>query len=94
MIWGEIADLVAGNAGMQFEAIVCLIMVLGSIVFVAKDFKLGLVSIFVSMSGVFIWFYSAGMEWWLPLTILLLSLVVMTLGLLATDKTSPTGGIT
>lgn len=93
MVWLDMMDLVANNVGMSFEFLTVLILTIGAMVFVAKDFKLFLVAEFTTMAGVFIWFYEVGLQWWIPLSLLLMSLVIMTFTIFASDKTSPTGGI-
>ena len=93
MVWLDIITTATNGIGMSFEYLVVFVLTLGSLLFIAKDFKLGMIALFVSMAGVFIWFYEVGLNWSIPLTLLLITLVVMAFTIFATDKTSATGGI-
>ena len=85
-------QLLIDNVGLSFEWIVILIGTLGSSVFMAKDFKLGIIVLLTSMAGVFVWFYERGFNYSLPLIIFLMSLVILVLSLFAVQSTSTTGG--
>lgn len=79
---GYIESIVA-NLSMSFEAIICFIAFVGGIIFYAKDFKLGVVLHLLFFGGIFTWFYLAGLNWTLPLIIMLCSLVLLVFSLFA-----------
>ena len=49
-------DLIAQNLLMSFETVVLLIMIIGSLVFFAKGFQIGITMMFVISGAVFSWF--------------------------------------
>ena len=81
------------NLGVSLEYTVFIVMVIGSIIFMAKDFKLGIILLLSQSAGVFIWFYEAGLAYIYPLITLFICVVILTLTLLVVDKTSKTGGL-
>lgn len=83
--------LVANNIGMSFENVITLITCLGCLVFFAKDFKLGIMLLFIMNGGLFIWFYEAGYNFVPPLVIFFLALVIMALSLYAVNKLTDRG---
>ena len=86
-------DLIAQNLLMSFETVVLLIMIIGSLVFFAKGFQIGITMMFVISGAVFSWFYYSGLNYAPMLVIFLLSLVVMTFSLYFVGKTSLAGGV-
>jgi hypothetical protein len=85
-------NLIQQNTGVSFEWYVLLIIILGSLIFMAKDFKLGLIILFTLSAAVFVWFYQMGYEWTMPLATFFISLILLALSLFAVSTTSTTGG--
>lgn len=85
-------ELIIDNIGMALEWIISLIFILGSFIFMAKDFKLGMIVLFTTMGGVFVWFYQAGLEYKVPLVVFFISLIILALTLYPVNATSQTGG--
>lgn len=92
MPFGFGIDTVLSNIGMSFEWLVILILVLANLAFFAKDFKLGMITLLGSMSGLFIWFYNSGYNYALPLVIVFMSIIILAISLFAVQDTSTTGG--
>lgn len=82
------------NLLIGFEELIIIVLLLGSLVFYAKDFKIGTLINFITMAGLFVWFYSANLNYGLPAVLFLMNFVIMCIGLYAVNKTSTTGGFT
>lgn len=76
-------ELITGNLGIGFPDIILLVVILGGLVFYAKDFRLGLIIHFIFSGLIFMWCY--GMSWnYAPsLIFMLVCLVGLTLTLFA-----------
>ena len=85
----------AAGLGVSFESVVLLIAVTGSIIFFAKDFKLGITIMFITMGGLFMWFYSAGLNYVPALMVMFMALIIMAFTFYAVSKTAgaPGGGV-
>jgi len=84
---------IAENVGMPFEHIVLLLVVAGSLIFFAKDFKIGMVMLFISSGLCFMWFYAAGLNYVFALVTFLMSLIILSLSLYAVAKSHKAGAI-
>lgn len=82
------------NLAVSYEVLLTLVIGLGSLVFFAVDFKLGIISLLVSNSLLFIYLYSNNFIWIYPLVVLCMALVILAFTLFAVNRTSPTGGFT
>ena len=82
----------ASNLGVSFETTVLLIAVIGSLIFFAKDFKLGITIMFVTMGALFMWFYAAGLNYVPPFMIMFMALIIMAFTFYAVSKTSSSAG--
>ena len=89
-----IIDILIGNIGVSFEWTVFLIFLIGSLIFFAKDFKLGLMLLMVTMGAIFVWFYETGNNYTIPLAVFFMCIVILALSLYAVQKSSTTGGFT
>jgi len=83
---------VTTNLNMGFENIIILIVILGGLIFYAKDVKLGFIMGFLMFAAVFMWFYAAGLFYTLPLMLSLGHFVMMCFSLYFDDKTGKVGG--
>lgn len=84
-------EVIEGNLGFTFEWIVCIVLLFGSLIFMAKRFVLGVIINFVLFSAVFVWFYQAGYNWQLPIIFSLLNMIVLFLSLLFLNKSQERG---
>jgi len=84
---------VASNAGTNFEAMIIFIAIFIGIIFYAKGFQIGITINMVVLGGIFIWFYSAGLNYVMPLILFLTHIVIMSLSLYAVGKVEARGGI-
>lgn len=80
---------------MAFTDVILIVLVVGSLIFFAMDFKLGAVLSFFLSGACFIWFYSlysAGddVEYSKALILMFLYLVIMSLSLYASAKAGNT----
>lgn len=94
MSFSSIFSSVATNVGVSKEWIFLLIVMVGSIIFMAKDFKIGLLVLMVTTASLFVWFYEQNLNWVLPFVVFIACLVIMALSLFAVNKSSTTGGFT
>jgi hypothetical protein len=74
-------SVISGNLLMTFEGLLLTIMGFGSIIWFAKDFKLGLIINFMLFGAVFAWFYTAQMNYNLSMLIFLFTFVLMCMSL-------------
>jgi hypothetical protein len=85
-------DLVAENLLMSFETILIIILIIGSLIFYAKDVKLGFIMGFMMFGGLFMWFYSADLNFILPLYLCLGHFVMMCFTFYFESKSGQIGG--
>jgi len=83
-----ILDDLISNMGIGLETYVLLIIVLGSIIFMAKDFRLGLIMIFLLSSVFLIIFNELDRDITLYIYSTLLSFALMTISLMISNKRS------
>lgn len=81
------------NLAFSFETIVLLLASLGSLIFAAKDFRLGVIVLMVSSGLCFMWFYYVGYYWPNALVVFFISFLVLSFTLYATLKTSQQGSV-
>ena len=89
----DVFTFAAGNLGVSFETVVVVVLLIGNLIFFAKNFLIGLIMMFVINAGVFAWFYSAGLNYSYPLIIFFLSLVLLSLSLYLTSKSVDRGAL-
>lgn len=85
-------DLISKNL-MSIENIILLVVLLGSIIFYAKDFKLGLLLDFVFSALCFVWFYIAGLNYVYALVCTCIFLVLLSFSLYFVRQTANRGVI-
>lgn len=99
MSFGTIVSTAINNIGVSFEWVMLILIIIGSFIFFAKDFKVGMMILLVTAGGLFIWFYQETqngnpLDWTLPLSVFFMALVILALSLFAVNKNSATGGFT
>jgi len=77
---------ISSNLGLSFEFIVVLLFLFGGIIFMSRNFKLGLVMYFIGAGGLFMWFYQMDLNWAIPLIIFFISLILMAFTFYAVSK--------
>jgi len=93
MSWGLGFTALANNVGLSIDVIILIFAVFGSLIFFAKDFKLGVILLFLSSSGCFMLSYALDTNFIPALIVMFMSLVVMSLTLYFTAKAQERGGI-
>lgn len=68
---------IANAVGISFEALFMITLLLPALLFFAADFKVGLISFMLIVSGMFIWFYQFGFQTDTLIILLLLTVVVL-----------------
>lgn len=84
--------MAVANLGMSFETIILVLLLLGCLVFFAKDVRLGLVMIFVLSGLLFMWFYSTGLDYVPSLVVFFMDLIILSFTLYGSSKRSSVGG--
>lgn len=85
--------MIADNVGMSFENILVFLVVVGSLIIMAKDFRLGIINMFVLTGGLFMWFYTAGWSYATAEYTMFISLVLLAFTLYSTTKSVEGGAI-
>lgn len=93
MMEGIIA-LFEANLGAGLENIVLFVTALGSLIFMARDFRLGLIILWILFASEYIVFYQLGMETFFALTAFLSTFAVLSLSLYIIPKKTGGYGIT
>ncbi len=82
---------IPSSLGMTIENIIVFGVFLGSLIFFAKDFRLGLIYLILSNTGLFIAYFSAGWIWVSPVILLFMALVGFALSLYAVRRSAQQG---
>lgn len=83
----------ASNLGLDLDVIILIIIVLGSLLFFAKDFKIGAIMLFLTSGVCFMGFYYFQLNYVPALVIFFMSLISMAFSYYAVDKTASMGGV-
>lgn len=91
-------NLIMNNLGVSLEVFVVSCLFLMGLIFYAVDFKLGAVMHFIFYALNFIWFYfwsesNTTINWWLPLTLMFVFLIVLCFSLFPASNTQVTRGL-
>jgi hypothetical protein len=87
----DLLDLLVGNLGIVYEDLVLLLTILGSIIFFAKDLRLGALILFIFLVSEYLIFSLLGMETFKALIAVLVAVVLLTLSLYITHSKTGTG---
>ena len=91
-LWNIITGLVATNVGMEIQDILLMMFVLGSFIVMVKDFKIGIIILFLTSGVLFLVFYNFSINYANTISVFFISLVTMVFTLYAASKTSLEGG--
>lgn len=75
--FSNLFQYLANAVGISVEALFMMVLLLPCILFFSADFKLGLISTLLVMSGTFIWFYQFGFQTDVIIILILLCIVVL-----------------
>jgi hypothetical protein len=81
---GVLIDTLVANLGVSFPDLIVLLTVLGSVIFFAKDLRLGAVLLFSLLAIEFILFTELGINSFSALIALMVSIVLLSLSLYIT----------
>lgn len=73
----DLIDYLANQVGVSVEMTIMMTLLIPCLLFYAADFKLGLISTMLVLSGLLIWFYEYGMQTDRVIILLLLCIVVL-----------------
>lgn len=85
-------DIILANLGTDIQWVVLLLLVVGSLVFMAKSFQLGIMLLFLSLGVAFVALYETGNNFGIVLTTFFMCFVIMTFTLYASSKKAEQGG--
>jgi len=74
------------NLGMSFESLILIVLVLGGLIFFARDFTTGVVALMIMSGGVFVWFYEFGHNWALPLALFIITIILLSFTLMKSSQ--------
>lgn len=89
----DVIDLIVGNLGVSLEYLILLMTVLGCIIFMTKDFRLGLIIMFVMFMAEYMMFYLLGLNTFAALIAIFVNIVVLALSIYVTHSKSTVGVI-
>jgi len=70
------------HLGIGFETLIIIVLVLGGLIFFARDFVTGVVALMIMSGATFVWFYSVDLIWALPLALFIISLILLSFTLM------------
>lgn len=82
-MWDAFLSLTS-TMGTTVEWLVTIIVLLGSLTFFAADFQKGLIAILILEMGCFVWFYAEGLNYGIPLILMLMDIAIMSLTMYVT----------
>ena len=82
-------NLITDNLELSIETIVLMLVLIGGVIFYAKDYRIGLIIQFLGTGGLFMWLYSAGLNYAPSLIAFFVVLVIMVLALYGQGKENP-----
>lgn len=92
MVWSPIL-MVANNVGVSWENIVLIVLLLGSLVMYAKDFKLGVIIDIIITAGLVVGFYIGGYNYVSSLVVFFLMIIILSLSIYTTNRFASAGGL-
>ncbi len=81
------------NINVDFETLILIIFLFGNLIFYARSFLIGTMLLFFGSSGIFLWFFTAGLNFVPFVIIFLISVVMLTLSLYSVSRQSLEGGV-
>lgn len=85
-------DNIASNIGVSFENTFLFVVLIGSLIFYAKDFKLGLMMSWLFSGLCWLWFYVAGWNYVPSLVMFFIFLILLSLSLYSVNVVGQNGG--
>ena len=89
----DVFNTLAANLGVTFGGLAVTILTVGSFIFMAKDFTIGMFMFLLTQAGTFIWFYQVGFNYHIPLVLFFIGLVIMSLNIYSHFQQARVGGI-
>lgn len=84
-------SLVSENLNLDFGVLILLVLVLGSLIFFAKDFKLGSVLLFFISGSCFMLSYGQGWNYAPSIIVFFMSLIMMAFSLYGVGRVTDQG---
>lgn len=92
-LWDILTGLVAPNVNMGIENIVLLIVVCGSLIFMAKNFALGLIMLLFIDGGIFMLMYNYNLNYAPFIAVFFIALVLLVFTLFSASKQAESGAV-
>lgn len=93
MAWDYGFTLMQAGLGVNLETAILFLICIGSLIFFAKDFKIGVIMLFTLSGLCFMMFYFFGVNYRPAMVIFLMSLVIMAISFYAVSKSTAAGGL-
>lgn len=74
------------NLAISFESLIIIVLVLGGLIFFARDFTTGIVALMIMSGAVFVWFYAVGFNWSMPLALFIITLIMLSFTLMSSKS--------
>ena len=88
-----LTDLVAPNLAMGIENILLIIMLVGSLIFMARSVSMGLIMLFFFSGGLFMILYNYGLNYTPFVVVFFISLVLLVFTLHSAHKSAESGAV-
>lgn len=85
-------DIIVNNLDMTLINIITIVMNLGVLIFMAKDFRIGLIVMMFVNALLFLWSYNQGWDYSIVLPLSLVSIGLLSLTLWSNSKYENTSG--
>ena len=78
---------------MSFINILLLVVALGSLIFMAQDFRIGVIMLFFLSGLLFMWAYSMSVNYIPPLIVMFIAIVLLAFTFYPVAEVKETGGV-
>lgn len=86
-------EIITSNLDVTLINIITIVMNLGIIIFMAKDFRIGLIVMMFVNALLFLWSYTQGWDYSIVLPLALVSIGLLSLTIWSNNKYESTGGL-
>lgn len=84
---------IASNLGVTFEILLLFVGVLGSLIFYARDFRVGIIMTFLTTTLIFMATYALSLNYTPALVVVFMSLIIMAFSFYGVGRDSVAGGL-
>lgn len=92
-LWDILTNIVAVNLNMNIETMLLIIIVLGSLIIMARSFALGLMILMFMDGGAFLLLYNYGLDYSKYIAVLFIALILLVFTLYSASKQAEAGAV-